>query len=88
MNIHFQSIINAMLENYTFKRENLYASPGINNQVIKVCMNHHHADLLVGIGNLIGAAKAVGDYESMDEIKQIFHEILVHKVPTPLTTGA
>ncbi|STD27873.1 Uncharacterised protein [Edwardsiella tarda] len=88
MNTHFQHVINAMLKNYSFKKENLSSLHGLNNQATKVCMEHHYADLLAGVGKLAGAAEAAGDYESMDEINQLFHKILTNEIPAPLNTGA
>ncbi|WP_438334698.1 hypothetical protein [Edwardsiella tarda] len=79
MNIHFQHIVSAMLENYSLKKENLYSLHGFNNQAAKACMKHHYADLLAGVGKLAGAAEAAGDYESMDEINQLFRYILINK---------
>ncbi|WP_392430720.1 hypothetical protein [Edwardsiella piscicida] len=88
MNTHFQHVINAMLENYSFEKKNLCASHGVNNQAAKACMKHHCADLLAGVGKLAGAAEVAGDYESMDEINQLFHQILTNEIPAPLNTGA
>ncbi|WP_370550938.1 hypothetical protein NMD63_06950 [Edwardsiella tarda] len=77
MNIHFQHIVSAMLENYSLKKENLYSLHGFNNQAAKACMKHHYADLLAG------AAEAAGDYESMDEINQLFRYIIINENTCP-----
>lgn len=87
MKPHYQMLINDLLENYNFRVAGINSASAVAEEIKEKSAENYQLDLYVGIQMLEGVAHNAGDYETESEISILGEEIVLGKIPEPVSAA-